>query len=65
MRQVAQELTSRPEVAAMIARGEERGCVNLSDFDELVQTLELMDDEKAALHKSAGAVKELVDVIKV
>ena len=49
MAQVAQELTSRPEVAAMLARGEERGCVNLSEFDELIQTLELMDDDVDAL----------------
>jgi RNA polymerase primary sigma factor len=49
MAQVAQELTSRPEVAALLARGEERGCVNLSEFDELVQTLELMDDDVDAL----------------
>jgi RNA polymerase primary sigma factor len=40
---MAQELTSRPEVATLIARGEERGCINLSEFDELVQTLELGD----------------------
>jgi len=33
----------------MLARGEERGCVNLSEFDELVQTLELMDDDVEAL----------------
>jgi RNA polymerase primary sigma factor len=46
---VAQELTSRPEVVAFLARGEERGCVNLSEFDELVQTLELMDDDVDAL----------------
>ncbi len=49
MSQVAQELTSRPEVAALLARGEERGCVNLSEFDELVQALELMDDDVDAL----------------
>jgi RNA polymerase primary sigma factor len=49
MRPVAQELTSRPEVAALLARGEERGCVNLSEFDELVQTLELLDDDVDAL----------------
>jgi len=49
MRHVAQEFTSRPEVVAMLARGEERGCVNLSEFDELVQALELMDDDVDAL----------------
>jgi RNA polymerase primary sigma factor len=46
---VAQELTSRPEVAALIARGEERGCINLSDFDELAQALDLGDDDLYAL----------------
>jgi RNA polymerase primary sigma factor len=49
MRPVAQEITSRPEVAALLARGEERGCVNLSEFDELVQALELLDDDVEAL----------------
>jgi RNA polymerase primary sigma factor len=49
MVRVAQELTSRPEVVALVARGEERGCINLSEFDELVQALELMDDDVDAL----------------
>jgi RNA polymerase primary sigma factor len=49
MGRVAQEVTSRTEVAALLARGEERGCVNLSEFDELVQALELMDDDVEAL----------------
>ena len=42
---MAQELTSRPEVAALVARGEERGCINLSEFDELAQALELAEDD--------------------
>jgi RNA polymerase primary sigma factor len=46
---VAQELTSRPEVAALIARGEERSCINLSEFDELAQALELPDEDVDAL----------------
>jgi RNA polymerase primary sigma factor len=46
---VAHELTSRPEVAALVARGEERGCINLSEFDELVQALELGDEDLDAL----------------
>jgi RNA polymerase primary sigma factor len=46
---VPQELTSRAEVAALIARGEERGCINLSEFDELVQALELADEDVVAL----------------
>jgi malate dehydrogenase len=32
---------------------------------EQIIEIKLTDDERAALHKSAGAVKELVDVIKV
>jgi RNA polymerase primary sigma factor len=32
-------------VAALIARGEERGCINLSEFDELAQALELVDED--------------------
>jgi RNA polymerase primary sigma factor len=49
MRPGAHELVSRSEVAALVARGEERGCVNLSEFDELVQLLELVDDDVDAL----------------
>ncbi len=39
------ELTARPEVAALVGRGEERGCVNLSELDELVQALDLLADD--------------------
>jgi RNA polymerase primary sigma factor len=46
---MAQELTSRSEVAALVARGEERGCINLSEFDELVQGLDLVDEDVDAL----------------
>ena len=46
---MAQELTSRPEVAALVARGEERGCITLSEFDELVQALDLGDEDVDAL----------------
>jgi RNA polymerase primary sigma factor len=46
---VAQELSSRPEVAALLARGEERGCINLSEFDEMAQALELADEDVDAL----------------
>jgi RNA polymerase primary sigma factor len=46
---VAQELTSRSEVAGLVARGEERGCINLSELDELAQALELVDEDVDAL----------------
>jgi RNA polymerase primary sigma factor len=42
--------TTRPEIAALIARGEERGgCLTLSELGELAQALELSDDESDAL----------------
>ena len=37
-------------IEALIERGEERGCVNLSELAELAQELELSDDEAQALH---------------
>jgi RNA polymerase primary sigma factor len=52
---VAQELSSRPEVAALVARGEERGCINLSEFDELAQALELVDEDVDALESHLEA----------
>ena len=45
----AAEITTRPEVAALLARGEERGCINVSQFDELVQALDLSDEDIDAL----------------
>ncbi len=42
--------TTRPEIAALIARGEDRGgCVTLSEVNELAQALGLSDDETEAL----------------
>ena len=55
MRAVPQELTSRAEVVALIARGEERGCINVSELDELVQALELADDDVDALESHIEA----------
>src|SRR3954452_15881463 len=44
------EALGRTEIRALISRGEEQGCVNLSEFDELTRSLELGDEEMAALH---------------
>ena len=44
------ELTARPEVTGLVARGEERGgCLTLSELDELAQLLELNDHDVDAL----------------
>jgi RNA polymerase primary sigma factor len=42
---MASEQALRPEFATLVARGEEVGCINLSEFSELAQTLELGDEE--------------------
>jgi RNA polymerase primary sigma factor len=41
----APDIASRAEVAALVARGEERGCVQLSELDELAQTIELSEEQ--------------------
>ncbi len=38
-------------IEMLLERGEERGCVNLSEFAELAQELELPEDETQALHE--------------
>ena len=44
------EITSE-QIQALIVRGEEEGCVNLSHFNELVAEHELTDDEVARLYE--------------
>jgi RNA polymerase primary sigma factor len=43
------ELTARPEVAALLSRAEERGCVTVGELDELSQALDLNDEELDAI----------------
>jgi len=47
--------SAQRRLESLIERGEERGCVNLSDFAELVQDLELPDDEAQAVHDQLEA----------
>jgi hypothetical protein len=42
-------------IEGLIERGEELGCVNLSELTELAQELELPDDELQALHERLEA----------
>src|SRR5215210_2761642 len=49
------EVTTRPEVAALLSRGEEVGCVNLSEFGELVRALELDETEAEGLQAEMEA----------
>ena len=41
--------------AALIDRGEERGCVDLAEVDELAQSLELEDEDLSALYEQLHA----------
>ncbi len=44
------------QIAALLDRAEERGCVNLSELSELVQALELVDDDaEEAIHEEIDA----------
>jgi RNA polymerase primary sigma factor len=56
------ELLSRAEIAALLASGEDVGCLELSRVDELARMLDLTDDEVGALEEEIGARGiELVD----
>jgi RNA polymerase primary sigma factor len=43
-------------MSALVARGEEAGCVNLSEFDELARSLELSDDEVESLQEELDSL---------
>ena len=47
--------TRRVETRGLIERGEDRGCVNLSDLSELVTELDLAEEENQALHDRLDA----------
>jgi RNA polymerase primary sigma factor len=52
---MAAAVTARPEVAGLLARGEEAGCVTLSELDELIQSLDLSEEESEALQDEVAA----------
>ena len=47
--------STRPELAALIARGEQEGSICLSELDERMQTLDLSDEEMDSVHQSIDA----------
>jgi RNA polymerase primary sigma factor len=51
----AEDVTTRPEVATLLSRGEEAGCLNLSELDELTQALGLSEEETEALQAAIDA----------
>jgi RNA polymerase primary sigma factor len=46
------EALARPEVGALLSRGEEQGCVNLSELEDLVRSLDLSEEDAGALQDS-------------
>ena len=50
-RMSAADLPSEPDIAALLARGEESGSVELSAVDEVARLLDLTDDDVEALEE--------------
>ncbi len=46
---------ANPEIEALLERGEENGCLNLSEVDDLAKKFELEDDELDSLHERIDA----------
>ena len=49
------DITTRPELQALTLRGEQNGCINLSELAEQVHALELADEELETLHERIEA----------
>jgi RNA polymerase primary sigma factor len=49
------EGTAEPRIEALLERGEDRGCLNLSELAELAQELELSEDELEGLEERVEA----------
>jgi RNA polymerase primary sigma factor len=55
-RPAVSDLTSEAEIKALIESGEESGCINLSQFNELAQSLELSEDQVDELYERIESV---------
>src|SRR3954447_10910620 len=52
---MAEQALLPPEIEALLERGEEVGCLNLSEVDDLAKRLEFEDDDLDALHERIDA----------
>src|SRR5881392_660160 len=52
---MADQALANPEIEALLERGEEMGCLNLSEVDDLAKRLEYDDDELDTLHERIDA----------
>src|SRR5919202_3925693 len=47
--------TTQAQVEALLDRGEEQGCINISELEQLAATLELEDEEVERIYERAEA----------
>src|SRR3954452_4863636 len=52
---MAHQALAQPEIEALLERGEEMGCLNLSEVDDLAKRLEFEDDDLDTLHERIDA----------
>src|SRR3954451_12278716 len=52
---MADQVIAQPEIEALLERGEENGCLNLSEVDDLAKKLEFEDEELDTLHERIDA----------
>src|SRR6476646_5067247 len=52
---MADQTLAQPVIEALLERGEENGCLNLSEVDDLAKRLEFEDEELDALHERIDA----------
>jgi RNA polymerase primary sigma factor len=52
---MADQALAQPEIEALLERGEEMGCLNLSEVDDLAKRLEFDDEELDTLHERIDA----------
>ena len=52
---MADQVLAQPVIEALLERGEDTGCLNLSEVDDLARKLEFEDEELDALHERIEA----------
>src|SRR3954462_10588382 len=52
---MADQTLAMPEIEALLERGEEQGCLNLSEVEDLAKRLEFDDEELDTLHERIEA----------
>ena len=56
-----EEAMVQPQIEALLDHGEERGCIDLAEVNELVQALDLNEDQADAVLRAGGGARRRVD----